>query len=91
MLFLLPNFITKIMKVFMDDFTVPGDSFDNYFHHLTLVVKLFLATNLVLNFKKIMVEYGIVPGHEVSSKGLGIDKVKVDIIQSLLYHNVLRR
>jgi len=29
------DFITKIMKVFMGDFTIHGDSFDEYLHHLT--------------------------------------------------------
>ena len=33
------DFITKIMEVFMDDFTVHGNSFDENLHHLTLVLR----------------------------------------------------
>ena len=44
-----------------------------------------IETNLVLCSKKchFMVEHGVVLGHVVSSKGLEVDKAKVDIIQSL--------
>ena len=52
--------ITKIMEVFIDDFSVHGDSFEEYLHHLTLVLKHCIETNLVLNFQKChsMVELG---------------------------------
>jgi len=58
-------FITKIIEIFMDDFTVDGDSFDECLHHLTLVLKHCMETNLVLNFAKchFMVEHGAVLGH----------------------------
>jgi len=46
------DFITKIMEVFIDDFTVHGDSFDECLHHLTLVLRRCIETNLVLNFEK---------------------------------------
>ena len=71
----------------MDDFTVHGDSFDECLHHLTLVLRRCIETNLVLNFEKcyFMVEYGVVLGHVVSSRGLEVDRAKVDIIQSLPY------
>ena len=76
------NFITKIMEVFMDDFTVHGNSFDQWLHHLTLVLRRFIEANLVLNFEKcyFMVEHGVVLGHVMSSKELEVDKAKVDII-----------
>jgi len=71
----------------MDDCTVHGDSFDECLHHLMLVLKHCIETNLVLNFEKchFMVEHGVVLGHVVSSKGLEVDKAKIDIIQSLPY------
>jgi len=40
--------ITKIMEVFIDDFSVHGNSFDEYLHHLILVLKHCIETNLVL-------------------------------------------
>jgi len=75
------------MKFFMNDFTVHGDSFDECLHHLTFVLRRCIDTNLVLNFEKyhFMVEHGVVLGHVVSSRGLEVDKVKVDVIQSLPY------
>jgi len=79
------DFVTKIMEVFMDDFTVHDNSFDECLYHQTLVLKRCIETNLVLKFKTchFMVEQGVVLGHVVSSKGLEVDKAKVEIIQSL--------
>jgi len=87
MMSIFPDFITKMMEVFIDDFAVHGDSFDECLHHLTLVLKHCIKTNLVLNFENFhfMVEHGVVLGHVVSSKGLEVDKAKVEIIQSLPY------
>ena len=84
MMSIFSDFITKIMKVFIDDFTVHGDSFDECLYHFTLVLKHCIETNLVLNFERchFMVE---VLGHVMSSKGLEVDKAKVQIIQSLRY------
>jgi len=76
------DFIIKNMEVFMDDFTVHGDSFDECMHHLTLVLRHCIDINLVLNFEKchFMAEHGLVLGHVVSSRGLEVDKVKANII-----------
>ena len=81
------DYIEHITEVFMDDFIVYGDSFDNCLLNLTLVLQRCIETNLVLNSEKchFMVEQGIVLGHVISSRGIGVDKTKVDIIQSLPY------
>ena len=86
------DYIEHIIEVFMDDFTVNGDSFDNCLHNLTLVLQRFIETNLVLNSEKchFMVEQGIVLGHVVSSRGIKVDKAKVDTIQSLPYPTSVR-
>jgi hypothetical protein len=86
------DYIEHIIEVFMDDFTVYGDSFDNCLHNLTLVLQRCIETNLVLNSEKchFMVGQGIVLGHIVSSKGIEVDKAKVDIIQSLPYPTSVR-
>jgi len=70
------------MEVFVDGFTVHGDSFDECLHHLNLVPRRCIETNLVLNFKKchFMVKHGVVLGHAVSPKGIEVDKAKVHII-----------
>ena len=52
MMSIFSDFITKIMEVFMDDFIVHGDSFDECLRHLTLVLKDCIETDLVLNFEK---------------------------------------
>jgi len=85
MMSIFSDFITKIMEVFMDDFTMHGDSFDEWLHYLTSVLRCCIDINLVLNFEKchFMVEHGVAPRHVVSSRGLEVDKAKVDIIQSL--------
>jgi len=66
----------------MDDFTAYGDLFDECLHHLTLVLRRCIKTNLVLNFEKchFMVEHGVVLGHVVSSRGLEVNKAGVGII-----------
>jgi len=76
------QFYHQIMEVFIDDFTVHGDSFYECLHHLTLVLRHCIEANLVLNFEKchFIVEHGVVLGHVVSSRGLEVDKAKVDII-----------
>jgi len=81
------DFITKIIEVFMDDFNIHGDSFDECLRHLTLVLRRCIETNLVSNFEKchFMVEHDVFLRRVVSAKGIGVDKVKVDIIQSLPY------
>jgi len=87
------NFITKIIEVFMGDFIIRGDSFDECLHHLTLVLRRCIETNLVLNFKKchFMVEHGVVLVHVVSAKGIKVDKAKVDVIEFLPYPQLLEK
>ncbi|BBG96342.1 transposable element gene [Prunus dulcis] len=49
------------------------------------IVERCQATNLVLNWEKchFMVEQGIVLGHSISSKGIEVDKAKIDVIAKL--------
>ena len=69
----------------MDDFSFYGDSFDQCLHHLEIVLKRCTEKNLTLNREKchFMVQYGIVLGHEMSRKGIEVDKAKVEIIAKL--------
>lgn len=75
----------------MDDFTVYGDLFDNCLHKFTLILQNYIETMLVLNSKKchFMVERGTVLGYIVSSRGIEVDKAKVDVIQSLSYSSTV--
>jgi len=54
MMSIFSDFVTKIMEVFIDDFTVDVDSFDECLHHLTLVLKRCIETNLVLTLKSVI-------------------------------------
>ena len=75
----------KIIEVFMDDFSVYGDSFDTCLHNLSLVLKRCQETNLVLNWEKchFMVSHGLVLGHIISENGIEVDKSKVELVSSL--------
>ena len=86
------DLLESCMEVFMDDFTVYGSSFDACLESLSKVLDRCIETNLVLNFEKchFMVTEGIVLGHLVSSKGLEVDKAKIDIITSLPYPTSVR-
>ncbi|CAH9124841.1 unnamed protein product [Cuscuta epithymum] len=92
MMSIFSEYVELFMEVFMDDFTIHGDSFDSCLYHLSLVLKSCLESNLVLNSEKchFMVEEGIVLGHVISSKGIEVDKAKVEVIQSLPYPTTVR-
>ncbi|RDY10830.1 Retrovirus-related Pol polyprotein, partial [Mucuna pruriens] len=79
------NLLEDCMEVFMDDFTVYAESFEACLENLSQVLTRCMETNLVLNFENFhfMVTKGIVLGHLVSSRGIEVDKAKVDIITSL--------
>ncbi|CAL9012117.1 unnamed protein product, partial [Prunus brigantina] len=79
------DFVEKIIEVFMDDFSVFGDSFDGCLTNLTLILKRCIETNLVLNWEKchFMVKQGIVLGHIVSENGIEVDKSKIGLVRHL--------
>ncbi|KAL9403280.1 hypothetical protein Peur_000252 [Populus x canadensis] len=92
MMSIFSDYVERIIEVLMDDFTVYGDSFDKCLENLSLILKRCIETNLVLNYEKcyFMVEQGIVLGHVVSSRGLEVDKAKIDVISSLPYPSCVR-
>ncbi|XP_052730485.1 uncharacterized protein LOC128195835 [Vigna angularis] len=79
------DLIEKCIEVFMDDFSVFGDSFPRCLANLDIVLKRCVQTNLVLNWEKchFMVTEGIVLGHKISAKGIEVDKAKVEVIEKL--------
>ncbi|GKA76046.1 reverse transcriptase domain-containing protein [Tanacetum coccineum] len=79
------DMIEETMEVFMDDFSVFGDSFSSCLSHLDKMLKWCEDTNLVLNWEKchFMVKEGIVLGHKISKYGIEVDKAKVDVIVKL--------
>ncbi|KAL4334846.1 hypothetical protein GQ457_07G006090 [Hibiscus cannabinus] len=73
------------LEIFMDDFSTFGDNFDSCLSNLEKVLKRCKETNLVLNWEKchFMVDEGIVLGHKFSSKGMEVDKAKIEVIRKL--------
>ncbi|GKF49594.1 DNA-directed DNA polymerase, partial [Tanacetum coccineum] len=73
------------MEVFMDDFSVFGDSFSSCLSNLDKMLKRCEDTNLVLNWEKchFMVKEGIVLGHKISKSEIEVDRAKVDVIAKL--------
>jgi len=85
MLNIFSDMVERFLEIFMDDFSVFGDSFDDYLTNLENVLSRCEEKNLVLNWKKchFMVTNGIVLGHIVSSKGIEVDKSKIELIANL--------
>nr|GEY89855.1 reverse transcriptase domain-containing protein [Tanacetum cinerariifolium] len=85
MLAIFHNMVEKTMEVFMDDFSVFRNSFDNYLSHLDKMLQRCEDTNLSLNWEKshFMVKEGIVLGHKISKNGIEVDRAKVNVIAKL--------
>ncbi|GJR09691.1 reverse transcriptase domain-containing protein [Tanacetum coccineum] len=79
------DMIEKTMEVFMDDFLVFGDSFDQCLSNLEKMLKQCEDMNLVLNWEKchFMCREGILLGHKISKSGIEVDRAKVDVIAKL--------
>ena len=79
------DMIERFMKVFMDDFSVFGSSFEDCLSNLDLMLARCEKTNLVLNWEKchFMVKEGIVLRHKVLRMGIDVDRAKVDTIAKL--------
>ncbi|GJR78209.1 reverse transcriptase domain-containing protein [Tanacetum coccineum] len=79
------DMIEKTMEVFMDDFSVFGNSFENCLSRVDKMLQRCEDTNLCLNWEKshFMVKEGIVLGHKISKKGIEVDKAKVNVIAKL--------
>ena len=85
MMVVFSDMVEKIIEVFMDDFSVLGDSFDNCLENLRSVLIRCEETNLVLNWEKchFMVQEGIVLGLRISARGIEVDKAKIEAIEKL--------
>ena len=79
------DMIEEIMKVFMDDFSVYGTTFDHCLENLDKVLQRCQEKDLILNWEKchFMVREGIILGHLVSKRGIEVDKAKIEVIERL--------
>ena len=85
MMAIFSNMVEKTIEVFMDDFSVLGNSFNNYLENLRSVLVRCEETNLVLNWEKchFMIQEGIVLGHRIFARGIEVDKAKIEVIEKL--------
>nr|GEX01232.1 reverse transcriptase domain-containing protein [Tanacetum cinerariifolium] len=85
MLAIFHDMVKKTMEIFMDDFSVFGNSFENCLSRLDKMLQRCEDTNLSLNWEKshFMVKEGIVLGHKISKNRIEVDKAKVDVIDKL--------
>ena len=69
----------------MDDFSVLGNSFENFLENLRSTLIRCKETNLMLNWEKchFMVQEGIVLGDRISARGIEVDKEKIVAIEKL--------
>ena len=79
------DMIGHILEIFLDDFSVFGDSYEGCLENLRMVLERCQEKKLVLNWEKchFMVTQGIVLGHIVSREGIEVDKAKVELISNL--------
>nr|GEV69373.1 reverse transcriptase domain-containing protein [Tanacetum cinerariifolium] len=79
------DMIEKTMKVFMDDFSIFGNSFQSCLSYLERMLKRCEDTNLCLNWEKshFIVKEGIVLGRKIFKQRIEVDKAKVDVITKL--------
>ena len=85
MMAIFSDMVEKTIHIFMDDFSVMGNSFHNCLANLRAVLARCEETNLVLNWEKchFMVQEGIVLGHRISATGIEVDKAKIEAIEKL--------
>ncbi|GJR90548.1 reverse transcriptase domain-containing protein [Tanacetum coccineum] len=79
------DMIEESVEVFMDDFSVFGNSFDHRLNNLDKMLQRCKEANLALNWEKchFMVIEGIVLGHKMSGTGREVDKAKINVISKL--------
>nr|GEX44936.1 reverse transcriptase domain-containing protein [Tanacetum cinerariifolium] len=85
MLAIFHDMVEKTMEVFMDDFSIFGNSFKNCLSRLDKMLQRCEDTKLCFNWEKshFMVKEGIVLGHKISKNGIKVDKAKINVIAKL--------
>ena len=84
-MFSLSDMVEDTLEVFMDDFSIIGDSFELFLANLSMVLQRCVEFNLLLNWKKchFMVKEGIILGHKILPKQIEVDRAKVEVIEKL--------
>ena len=85
MISIFSDMVEDTIEVFMDYYSVVGDSFDSSLSHLAEVLTRCAKWDVVQNLEKchFMVKDGIVLGHRISEKGIQAHGEKVEVIERL--------
>nr|GEX02155.1 reverse transcriptase domain-containing protein [Tanacetum cinerariifolium] len=92
MLAIFHDMVEKTMEVFMDDFSVFGNFFENCLSRLDKMLQRCEDTKLCLNWERshFMVKDGIVLSHKISKNGIEGDKAKIDVIAKLPHPTTIK-
>lgn len=73
------NMVEYTIKEFIYDFSIVGDSFEDYLAYFSSLLKRCANCNLVLNWEKcrFMVKEKTMLGHKILKKGTEVDKTKI--------------
>lgn len=79
------DLIHDCVEVYMDEFTVYGDTFKEFMETLEKVLIICTEKNLSLSHAIffMMFNEGIVLGHHISSNGIKVDISKVEVISKI--------
>nr|GEX79677.1 reverse transcriptase domain-containing protein [Tanacetum cinerariifolium] len=85
MMVIFHDMIEQTMEVFMDDFSIFGNSFSMCLTNLEKMLKRCEDTKLALNWETshFIVKEGIVLGHKILKKAIEVDKAKIKVISKL--------
>lgn len=85
MLSIFTDMVKEFMKVFMDDFFIVGDWFEQCVIYLKRILQQYVKMNLVFNWEKchFMIKESIVLVHKILADGLQVDQTKIKVIAKL--------
>ncbi|KAA3488230.1 Retrovirus-related Pol polyprotein from transposon 17.6 [Gossypium australe] len=85
MMAIFSNIVENFLEVFMDNFSMFGNTFVDCIKNLELVFCRCEETNQVLNWEKchFMVREGIILGYKVSHQYIAVGKEKIEVIEKL--------
>nr|GEX09589.1 DNA-directed DNA polymerase [Tanacetum cinerariifolium] len=84
--------VSLTVEVFMDNFSVFGNSFENCLSRLDKMLQRCEDTKLCLNWEKshFMVKEDIILGHKISKNEIKVDKSKINVIAKLPYPTTVK-
>eukprot|EP00253_Pinus_taeda_P016213 PITA_16213 len=80
------DLVHECVQVYMDDFTVYGNTYNDCLNNLEKVLKRCIETNFSLSHEKcyMTLTEGIVLGHHISASGIKVDPAKIQVLVNLM-------